>query len=251
MGLCRSHSLRKVLKPGATIRNVAGLPEDAVTIEFGRFTVVRHRRDLLVDARPVELGGRAFDTLMALIDARGTVVGKEELMSRVWPDQVVEENSLAAQIYVLRKVLGADRHLIRTVVGRGYQFTGEIRATSAAAVGPPSRMTNLPETPSELIARDAELGAVAALVTEQRLVSLVGAGGIGKTRLVLESARHLLSRFPDGVFLAELGPLSSPELVPATVAGALGLMQVAGPVSSERRRGCDRHPEASAGHRQL
>ena len=87
----------------------------------------------------------------------------------------VEENSLAAQIYVLRKVFGADRHLIRTVAGRGYQFTGEIRATSETAAGPaPSRMTNLPETVSELIGREAELGAVTALATEHRLVSLVG-----------------------------------------------------------------------------
>src|SRR5206468_12826292 len=96
-----------------------------------------------------------------------------------------------------------------------------------------SRMTNLPETLSELIGRDAELGAVAALVTEHRLVSLVGAGGIGKTRLGLEVARHLLARFPDGVFLAELGPLSSPELVPATVASALGLTHIAGSASRE------------------
>jgi len=207
---------------------VGGSPEDPVTIEFGRFTVVRHRRELLADGRPVELGGRAFDTLIALIAARGTVLSKDELMGRVWPDRVVEENNLAAQISGLRKVFGADRHLIRTVAGRGYQFTGEIRATAAAAAGPPpSRMTNLPEAPSELIGREAELGEVAALVTEHRLVSLVGAGGIGKTRLGLEVARHLLPRFPDGVFVVELAPLSSAELVPVAVARALGLTYVA------------------------
>src|SRR5436309_6915898 len=180
---------------------MAGQPEDPVTIEFGRFKVVRHRRELLADGRPVELGGRAFDTLIALIDARGTVVGQDELMSRVWPDRVVEENNLPAQIAVLRKVFGADRHLIRTVAGRGYQFTGEIHTAAAAAPAPPARMTNLPEAVSELIGREAELEEVAALVTEHRLVSLVGAGGIGKTRLGLEVARHLLPRFPGGVFV--------------------------------------------------
>ena len=197
---------------------MAGLREDPDIIEFGRFKVVRHRRELLADARPVELGGRAFDTLLALIDARGSVIVKDELMGRVWPDRVVEENNLPAQIAVLRKVFGADRHLIRTVAGRGYQFTGEIHTAAAAAPSPPSRTTNLPEAVSELIGREAELEEVAALVTEHRLVSLVGAGGIGKTRLGLEVARHLLPRFPDGVFVAELGPVSSPELVPATVA---------------------------------
>src|SRR5216110_447638 len=110
---------------------MAGQPEDPVTIEFGRFKVVRHRRELLADGRPVELGGRAFDTLLALIDARGSVLGKDELFSRVWPDQVVEENNLPAQISVLRKAFVTDRDLIRTVAGRGYQFTGEIRATAA------------------------------------------------------------------------------------------------------------------------
>jgi predicted ATPase/DNA-binding winged helix-turn-helix (wHTH) protein len=213
---------------------MAGQPEDPVTIEFGRFKVVRHRRELLADGRPVELGDRAFDTLIALIDARGTVLSKDELMSRVWPDRVVEENNLPAQISVLRKAFGPDRHLIRTVAGHGYQFTGEIRATAAPAAGaPPSRTTNLSEPVSELIGREAELAAVTALATEHRLVSLVGAGGIGKTRLGLEVARRLLPRFPDGVFVAELGPLSRPELVAATVARAFGLTHVAGTVSPE------------------
>jgi predicted ATPase/DNA-binding winged helix-turn-helix (wHTH) protein len=209
-------------------------PEDPVSFEFRGFEVVPYRRELLADGRPVELGGRAFDTLMALLDARGTVLSKDELMSRVWPDRVVEENNLAAQIAVLRQVFGADRDLIRTVAGRGYQFTGEIRAAAAPAAGPaPSRTTNLPQAVSELIGRETELGEVTALATEHRLVSLVGAGGIGKTRLGLEVARHLLPRFPDGVFVAELGPLSSPELVPATVANALGLTHGAGTVSPE------------------
>src|SRR5258708_10932814 len=65
------------------------------------------------------------------------------------------------------------------------------------------------------------------------MICRVGAGCIGKTRLVFEGARHLLPRFPDGVFVAELGPLSSPELVPATVASALSLTHVAHTLSDE------------------
>jgi predicted ATPase/DNA-binding winged helix-turn-helix (wHTH) protein len=210
---------------------MARLPEHQAPVEFGRFKVVRHRRELLANGRPVELGGRAFDTLLALIDARGTVLDKDELMSRVWPDRVVEENNLQAQISVLRKVFGADRHLIRTVAGRGYQFTGEVRAAATATAATPPRMTNLPEAASELIGREAEIREVTALVAEHRLLTLVGAGGIGKTRLGLEVARHLLPQFPDGVFVAELGPLSSHELVAVTVATALGLTHVVGTVS--------------------
>src|SRR5215475_6082840 len=211
-----------------------GLPEVPVTIEFGRFKVVRHRRELLVDGRPVELGGRAFDTLVALIDARGTVLAKDELMSRVWSDRVVEESNLPAQIFVLRRVLGPDRDLIRTVAGRGYQFTGEVRTTAATVAGPlPSPVINLPEAVSELIDREAELREVTALTSEHRLISLVGADNIGKTRLDLEVAKHLLLRFPDNIFVAEFNPLSNPELVPATIANALSLTHVAGAASPE------------------
>ena len=93
-------------------------------IEFGRFRVLPHRRELLADDRRVELGARAFDVLMALIEACGAVVSKDALMERVWPGRIVEENNLEAQVSALRKAFGADRDLIRTVAGRGYQFTG-------------------------------------------------------------------------------------------------------------------------------
>jgi hypothetical protein len=61
--------------------------------------ILPHRRELLADGRPVKLGGRAFDMLMALIDARGEVISKDALMARVWPDRVVEEKNLHTQIF--------------------------------------------------------------------------------------------------------------------------------------------------------
>ena len=111
------------------------LPGTAAFIEFGRFTLLPHRRELLADGQPIELGGRAFDVLLALIDAPGAVLTKDELMGRVWPGRVVEENSLQAQVSALRKALGADRDLIRTVAGRGYQFTGEMRMRGVHRAG--------------------------------------------------------------------------------------------------------------------
>ena len=90
------------------------------------------RREVLADGRPIKLGGRAFDVLMALIEARGAVVSKDALMARVWPGRIIEENNLAAQISALRAAFGAERALIRTVAGRGYQFTGEIRVLPAS-----------------------------------------------------------------------------------------------------------------------
>src|SRR5215472_11792157 len=130
-------------------------PGAPTSFEFGRFRILPRDREVLADGRPIELGGRAFDVLVALIEANGAVVSKGELMRRVWPGRIVEENNLHAQIKALRKAL-SDHDLIRTVVGRGYQFTGEIRARLAdqreraepgegwEVPGPPRAPTNLP-----------------------------------------------------------------------------------------------------------
>ena len=92
--------------------------EAPASVEFGRFRILPHRREFLANGQPIELGGRAFDVLMALIAANGTVVSKDELVSCVWPGRIVEEGNLRAQIRALRIALG-DADLIRTVPGRG------------------------------------------------------------------------------------------------------------------------------------
>jgi DNA-binding winged helix-turn-helix (wHTH) protein len=218
--------------------------EAPASVAFGRFRVSPHRRELLADGRPIKLGGRAFDVLIALIEARGAVIDKDVLMARVWSDRTVEENNLQAQISALRAAFGAERKLIRTVSGRGYQFTGEIRSlpanpderAAAGAAEPKSALpsTNLPESISELIGRDDELREILSLAAAHRLVTLTGPGGIGKTRLALAVARRLLPEFADGVWLAEFSPLSDPGLVPATVAAAVGLELGGGEVSARR-----------------
>jgi predicted ATPase len=166
-------------------------------------------------------------------------------MQRVWPDRVAEENNLQTHVVALRKALGAERALIRTVSGRGYQFTGEIRILSAspdkagarvvtaelASVLPP---TNVPGPVSELIGREEELSEILNLVATRRLVTLTGAGGIGKTTLALALARELRPHFPDGVWLADFSALADPGLVPAMVAAAVGLELSGGEVSAQR-----------------
>src|ERR1700677_3268197 len=104
----------------------------AEELSFGRFQVRRRQRRLLGDGALVELGARAIDVLLALIDADGALVGKDELMSRVWPGIEVEEHNLTVQIHALRKALGPDRDLIRTVARHGYCFIGEIDSDDAA-----------------------------------------------------------------------------------------------------------------------
>jgi DNA-binding winged helix-turn-helix (wHTH) protein len=118
---------RNPLAQGASrLRRETTASED---LEFGRFRVLRRRRQLLADGVPVELGTRAFDLLLALLEADGSLVTKDELMSRVWPGITVSEENIKLQVSVLRKALGTDRDLILTECGRGYRFTGVLLAS--------------------------------------------------------------------------------------------------------------------------
>jgi DNA-binding winged helix-turn-helix (wHTH) protein len=76
---------------------------------------------------------------MALIEARGAIVTKDASMARVWPDRIVEENNLQAHISALRSAFGAERELIRTVAGRGYQFTARSASCRRARTSVPAR----------------------------------------------------------------------------------------------------------------
>jgi DNA-binding winged helix-turn-helix (wHTH) protein len=98
-------------------------------LEFGRFRVLLRQRQLVADGVPIELGTRAFDLLLVLLDADGSLLTKDELFRRVWPGIVVSEANLKVQISALRRALGEDRDFIRTEFGRGYRFTGAVRST--------------------------------------------------------------------------------------------------------------------------
>jgi predicted ATPase/DNA-binding winged helix-turn-helix (wHTH) protein len=206
------------------------------SIAFRRFRILPRERRLLADGKPANLRPRAFDLLLALVEAAGSVVLRDVLIERVWQDRTVTENNLQVQIAALRNALGPDRDLIRTVAGRGYQFTGRIEASRLAAAAEPSMpsvntpaaprespQTNVPEAVSELIGRKAELDGILALARAHRLVTLIGAGGIGKTRLALETARHLQPEFADGVWIVEMSTVCDPAQVPHAVAIAMGL----------------------------
>ena len=219
-------------------------PKRPAGFVFGRFLVLPDRRDLIADGSPIKLGGRAFDVLMALIEVPGAIVSRDALKARVWPNRTVEDNNLAAQIVALRKAFGSKQGLIRTVAGRGYQFTGEIQPLSAAtgeapdvttmaAAEPIQPPTNLPEQVTELIGREKELADILALLAAYRFVNLTGPGGIGKTRLALTAARQLLPEFADGVWIAEFSAIADPGLVCTTVAAAVGLQLGVGEISPQ------------------
>ncbi len=161
-------------------REVAATTADTV-LEFGRFRVLPRQRQILVDGEPLDLGGRAFDLLLALIEARGSLVSKDELLRRVWPSTVVEESNLKVQISVLRRALGTDRDFIQTDFGRGYRFTAAVRAVSATPGAVPA-----PETGSEPIELSHRLANLLDLLWTDRSATLNDPRSISERRPRLE-----------------------------------------------------------------
>src|SRR6266446_2860419 len=188
---------------------------------FGPFELQPDKRRLLKDGATISLRPRAFDLLIVLIDRAGHLLTKDELLDQVWPKIVVEEAALHVQVSALRKVLGADA--ITTVSGRGYQFTLPVTKGDGEANRASRSKHNLPYQLTSFVGREQEIAQLEELVPANRLVTLTGAGGAGKTRLAIEVASRLIDAFPDGVWLVELAALSDPRLVPQAVAQALAL----------------------------
>jgi DNA-binding winged helix-turn-helix (wHTH) protein len=125
--------------------------DDAV-IRFRRFSLLPRARQLLADGRPVELGSRALDLLIALLRAPGTLVTKDEIVNHVWPSTRVEESNLRVQMAALRRALGKDRDVIKTIPGRGYVFTAEVATGSVeVAVMPAGSMKSELTSPQEAV----------------------------------------------------------------------------------------------------
>jgi predicted ATPase/DNA-binding winged helix-turn-helix (wHTH) protein len=195
---------------------------------FGRFVVQPDRRQLLIDGEPAKLGARAFDVLLALIERRDRVVGRNELLELVWPGLVVEENNLSVQMSTLRKLLGPQ--VIATIPGLGYRFSERLEgAADLEAVGKATGVSaelafRFPaEAPPLLFGRDDDLNTLGTVVQAHRLVTVVGAAGIGKTAVARTLAHQLRDTFEHGGCLAELAPVSDPSRVVTTVATALNV----------------------------
>ena len=198
-------------------------------IRFGRGEIRPGERQLLIDGQPAALGARAFDLLVALIERRDRVVPKGELLDVVWPGVFVEENNLQVHVSALRKLLGPQA--IATIPGRGYRFTLDLHAADsskqpASVSSQPARSHEpargiLPGDLSPLIGRDDAVRELLHLIESHRLVTITGAGGMGKTRLALAVARQLQPKFSDGAWLVELASVSDAALVAQAVAQAL------------------------------
>jgi non-specific serine/threonine protein kinase len=202
--------------------------------ETGAWELDAGRRELRRCGAPVPVGFRAFEVFEALVESAGELITKDDLMGRVWPGAIVEDNTLAVHISAIRKALGPDRDMLKTHSRRGYRLLGNwiareknagARSDNRASAQPDPRRPqgNLPAAVSELIGRAAAVRRLTDLLSAYRLVTLTGPGGIGKTRLALEAARLLLPSYANDAFWVELASLSDGSLLAGTIASVLGL----------------------------
>jgi predicted ATPase/DNA-binding winged helix-turn-helix (wHTH) protein len=200
-----------------------------VVFAFGPFRLIPSQRVLLRDYRPVKLGGRALDILHLLVMRAGEEVSKNALIEFAWPNVFVDERNLKVHISSLRRALEdtlPQTTYIATVAGRGYQFVGRVQTEAVDIADSYSDdqpvVCTLPAL-STLIGRQRDVEGVARALDFTSLVTLVGPGGVGKTRLAIAVAHASHNKFPDGVHYVDLSATDDPAFVPHLVATSLGV----------------------------
>jgi predicted ATPase/DNA-binding winged helix-turn-helix (wHTH) protein len=201
-------------------------------MRVGKFELLPSERVLSLDGKALDLGARAFDLLLVLVEHRGRLASKATLIERVWPRVIVDENNLPAQIVALRRVLGAGA--IRTVAGFGYRLELPVSrqddsVSPAPANGPgvdstqhlPARVW--PNRLGPLIGRDFELQSLEGALRHSFLVTITGPAGIGKTRLAQEIHARCGNDAAAPTAWVSLQVLSAPQHVASAIALALGL----------------------------
>jgi predicted ATPase/DNA-binding winged helix-turn-helix (wHTH) protein len=200
----------------------------AIRLRFGPFELNVAERSLKKANQVIPLGGRAHDILIALLENAGEVVGKAELIARAWPDVTVEEGSLRVHLSALRKALGDGQFgnkYIANVQGHGYSFIAPItrlpvdRDRSSAS----AKLSNLPPALGRMVGRDDVVLEIQARLQTERLTTILGAGGMGKTTVALAAGHSALAGFSGAVFFVDLSTVSDKEHVIGPIASALGL----------------------------
>lgn len=201
----------------------------ARAVWFGPFRLIPTQRLLLEGNKPLHVGSRALEILIILVERAGELVSKDELTARVWPNMTLEESNLKVHVAALRRVLAdgqAGNRYIITIPGRGYRFVAPISPIEEVETLPPKAVKhshNLPVMLTRVIGRADTVSKLAEQLAQRRFLTIVGTGGVGTTTVALALAEAVLPAYEDGVRFVELAPLADPRLVPAALAGALGL----------------------------
>jgi predicted ATPase/DNA-binding winged helix-turn-helix (wHTH) protein len=179
------------------------------------------------DGREVKLEPQVFDVLAHLVQHRGEVVRKEELLDEIWGDRFVSESALTTRIKSARQAVGDDgnrQSVIRTVHGKGYEFVAAVEVLEAEperASDSDTAASTVPVALQPLIGRETLLDRLVAAVDAHRLITLVGPGGVGKTSVGFELARRVDANYPDGVHVVELVRVVDADATSAAFATAI------------------------------
>ena len=230
----RNSSSRRALRRGWSQQGSTGNIADETVYASGKWEVDLGRRELRAAGSCVLLGGRAFEIFAEIVRANGATVSKDRLIGSVWSGAIVDDNTIQVHVSAIRRALGADRGMLLTIPGRGYRVCGawSVRRDGVATgrtvaapspTGTRSAADNLPAAVSDLIGRDKILRQVQELLSAYRVVTLCGVGGIGKTKLAVEVARHVMADASRDVSFVELATLAAGSPVATTVARRLGL----------------------------
>jgi len=196
-----------------------------VKYQFAGFLVDLNGQNVSYNGHQLEVGGRAFDILVALLERSGQVVSQELLISRAWPKLFVEEANLRVNIASLRKLFrenGADTEYIKTVQRRGYLFTEPVEIINQESLLT-STKSNLPKFLSKLIGRESEVSAVRELLLKKRFVSITGPGGVGKTSLALNIAKSLDEKIYGDVCFVDLALVTRGDFIETALVSSLGI----------------------------
>ena len=182
-------------------------------LAFGPFRLLPSRRLLFDGETPVRLGSRALEILIALLERRGELVGKDELINRVWPSTHISEGNLKLQVAGVRRALGDGRdgrRYIETSPGQGYRFVAAVTVINDAASAGQALPTltskhNLPVQLTRLIGRAGVVSKLVEQLSAVRLLTIVGAGGIGKTAVAIAVAEELMPACEHGVLVYRFG----------------------------------------------
>src|SRR6202049_178909 len=198
-------------------------------LRFGPFELSIGERLLQRDGQVLPLGGRALDILIYLVDRPGEVIAKQELIDRVWSDCTVEEGSLRVHVAAIRKALGDGQfgnRYIANIKARGYSFVGTVVPLAGSTGSGNDKFRHqgrLPVRPIMMIGRETVVSKVSDKLRDERFVTLLGPGGIGKTTIALAVGRAVAEEFGGKVYFVDLESLTDPRHVAGAVATSLGL----------------------------
>jgi predicted ATPase/DNA-binding winged helix-turn-helix (wHTH) protein len=223
-------------------RDTAPVATGDGVLAFGSFQLDQEQQVLREGTTAIRLNKRALEILIALTQRAGEVVTKHELLQRGWPGSQIQEGVLRVHIAALRKVLGdgaSGRRYIENVSGRGYRFVARVRsqqgarkteapaqAASAEQASGAHRGDYLPALLTRVLGRSEVVSTLAGRLQENRFVSVVGPGGMGKTTIAVALAELIRETYADGVRFLDLSLITEGRLVPGALAGLIGLGSV-------------------------